>query len=173
MYEFDQEYLDKTSDTNVSDRASLIRWLAKQGEATMIEAMRLQGDLVHQNQSKRVKAKNPEFFFAMLTLALQKMRWLETAPAQKIALTSDDNKKLRAIRLARIKARHNAKEAPQRALIRIRYYEEIKLNRAEGLSWRDISKYIHTHHKKAISASYIQRVFAELTAEREALSVDD
>ena len=172
MYEYDATYLDELTESSPADRASLIRWIAKQGEATHVELMKLQGDLVKQSRDKQAVGKKSEFFFAMLILAAKKMRWLEQAPSQKISLTNDENKKLREMRIARIKTSQKRKEAPQKALIRVRYYEEIKKLREGGLSWRQIQEYIKTHHKKNISWTYLQRVYADLTAERVILDVN-
>ena len=133
--------------------------------------MKLQGDFVKQLRTKQKAGAKSEFFCAVLVLAIKKMRWLEQAPSQKIALTSDEAQKLRAMRVARIKTRHKGKEAPQKALIRVRYYEEIKQLRYDGLSWRDVSEYIQKHHKKTISWTYLQRVYATLTAEKGSLDI--
>lgn len=164
---YDQKEVDRLSGTTEAQRATLFRWLAKQGEQTRIEAAKLQTDLIRQNRQQSDKSKHPEFVFAMHILALVKMHWIETAQSQKVQMSESEAAKLTGIRIERIKAQRRKKSSPKKEAIRIRFYHEIKMLRENGLSWRQVSDYIAKNHKTRIGFSYLRETFAELTEEKE------
>jgi len=158
--------IDKLSKTTAVRRDELFRWFGQQTEATRIEAFRLKDDLARQNQATYNKAHRVEYHYAMFVCALVKMIWLETAQTEKAAMTDEEAKKLTARRVARIKAQHKRKSSPKREVIRVRFYEEIRTLRAEGLSWLQITNYIKMFHKEKFALSYIKKVFEQLEKER-------
>lgn len=158
--------IDKLSKTTVVRRDELFRWLARQSEATRLEAFRLKDDLALQNQAQYQKDHRAEYHYAMFTRALVKMLWLETAQTEKSPVTDKEAKMLTARRIARIKAQHKRKSSPKREMIRVRFYEEIRTLRAEGLSWLQITNYIKMFHNEKFALTYLKKVFEQLEQER-------
>ena len=164
---YDMNYIASLSRTTPAQRTMLFRWLAGQGEAVKIEATKLQGELAQQKRPQYDAQHRAEFYYSMLVLALVKMHWIETAQAQKVQLSDDEARKITDIRISRIKSQRNARPSPKKDLIRVRFYEEIKTLKNEGLSWRQIADYIRIHHKKTFTFGYIRDCFNDLTNERE------
>ncbi len=162
--------VDQLSKTTAARRDELFRWLARQGEATRLEAFCLKDDLAQQNQGLYHKDHRVEYHYAMFVCALVKMVWIETAQAEKKAVTDEEAKTLTARRIARIKAQHKRKSSPKREVIRVRFYEEIRTLRAEGLSWLQITNYIKTFHKEKFALTYLKKVFEQL--EQEKMGID-
>lgn len=160
--------IDALSGTTAAQRAANFRWLSLQGEQTKIEAAKLQTDLIRQQRKQgQGMTMTPEFVYAMHALGLVKMVWMETAQQRKGAkLSEEEFAKMQEIRIDRIKAKKKKKGSPKKEIIRIRFFELIRKLREEGLSWREISDYIATHHKMILTHSYIRESFIELSAER-------
>jgi len=158
--------VDRLSKTTAARRDELFRWLAQQSETIRIEAFQLKDNLAQQNQAQYHKAHRVEYHYAMFVCALVKMVWLETAQTGKKALTDEEAKTLTERRIGRIKAQHKRKNSPKREVIRVRFYEEIRTLRAEGLSWLEITNYIKMFHKEKFSLTYLKKVFEQLEQER-------
>jgi hypothetical protein len=166
--DYDIKTIDELSGTTATQRAANFRWLSLQGEQTKIEAAKLQTDLIRQHRKQgQGMTMTPEFVYAMHALALVKMVWMETAQQRKGAkLSEEEFAKMQEIRIDRIKSKKKKKGSPKKEIIRIRFFELIRKLREEGLSWREISDYIATHHKMALTHSYIRESFIELLAEK-------
>lgn len=169
---YDIKVIDTMSETTSSQRAANLRWLALQGEQTVIEAIKMQTDLIRQYRIEhRGQAMSPEFAYAMLSRALLKMTWLETAQTRKGDELSDaEFAQVQRVRIERIRGKKRAKASPKKELIRIRFFPLIETLRKEGLSWRGISDYLHTHHKTRLAYNYIRESFKEIQAENEKLA---
>lgn len=165
---YDTDVIDNLTGTTAAQRATNFRWLALQGEQTKIEAAKLQTDLIRQHRRQgQGQTMTPEFVYAMHALSLVKMVWMETAQQRKGAkLSEEEFTKMQEIRIDRIKAKKRKKGSPKKELVRIRFYELIEKLRKEGLSWREISDYIATHHKTTLTHSYIRECFIELSASK-------
>ncbi len=96
------------------------------------------------------------------------MRSMETGARThgKEGLTPEELSKIELIRKGRIRMEHRKKPRPTRRVVEIRFYETIEKFRAEGISWRDISKYIGRFHRCKISHSYLKECFEQISAER-------
>jgi hypothetical protein len=166
--DYDLKEVDKFSGTSEAQRAANFRWLALQGEQTKIEAAKIQTDLIRQHRRQGMgQTMTPEFVYAIHALALVKMVWMETAQQRKGAKLSDEEfAKMQEIRIDRIKSKKRKKASPKKNLIRIRFFELIRKLREEGLSWREVSDYLVTHHKTKLTHSYIRESFIELSAEK-------
>lgn len=160
------KYIDTLTGVTRQKRQALFDWFSTQGEATKIEAIRLQGDIANQYRDRYDKQYRHEYYFSMLILALTKMHWTETAHAQKKVLTDKESAQITQLRINRLKAQKKSKSAPKKELIRIRFYEEIAALKSQGLSWREIASYIRIHHKKNFTFGYLRNCFIELTAEK-------
>ena len=167
--EYDIDEVNKLSGTSEAQRATNFRWLALQGEQTKIEAAKLQTDLIRQQRRQgQGQTMTPEFVYAMHALALVKMVWMETAQKRKGGKLSDEEfTKVQEIRIDRIKAKKRKKSSPKKDVIRVRFYTLIGTLRGKGLSWREISDYLATHHKVKLAHSYIRESYNELSAEKE------
>ncbi len=166
--DYDIKTIDELSGTTAAQRAANFRWLALQGEQTKIEAIKLQTDLIRQfRKEHKNQLMSPEFAYAMSALALVKMVWMETAQQRKGAkLSEEEFAKMQEIRIDRIKSKKKKKGSPKKEIIRVRFFELIRKLRDEGLSWREISDYIATHHKTSLVHSYIRESYIELSAEK-------
>jgi len=165
---YDTTEVDRLSGTTETQRTANFRWLSQQGEQTKIEAAKLQTDLIRQARRIAGQIMTPEFAYAMHALALVKMVWMETAQQRKgVKLSDDEFAKVQEIRIDRIKSKKRKKSSPKKTVIRVRFYQLIGTLREKGLSWREISDYISTHHKISLAHSYIRETFNELTAEKE------
>ncbi len=171
--DYDIKLVDELSSTTATQRAANFRWLALQGELTKIEAAKLQTDLIRQHRRQGMgQTMTPEFVYAMHALALVKMVWAETAQRRKGAtLTDAEFEKVQEIRVERIKGKKRKKASPKKNLIRVRFFQLIQTLREKGLSWREISDYLSTHHKIKLAHSYIREIFKELASEKEKAEV--
>jgi hypothetical protein len=163
--------VDSLSSISAHQRAANLRWYAQQGEQTQIETEHQKTLLIrkHRNQPQ---ANTPEFNFAMHALAIQKMVWMESAQTRKGRPLSDEEfEKVQDIRINRIKGKSRQKSSPKLDIIRKRLFFEIQTLRAKGLSWRQISDYLQTHHKIRLAHSYIQTSYLKLVKEREKASI--
>jgi hypothetical protein len=94
------------------------------------------------------------------------MQNIETGQTRKATLTDKDLKRIALIRKERIKADHGKKGSPTKEIVEIRFFELIKKLKGEGLSWRDISKYISKFHKKRISHTYLKQCYEDISTSR-------
>ena len=166
---YDIDEVNRLSNTTEAQRATNLPWLALQGEQTKIEAAKLQTDLIRQHRRQGLgQTMTPEFTYAMLSLALVKMVWMETAQKRKGGKLSDEEfQKIQEIRIERIQGKKRKKASPKKELIRVRFYQLIQTLREKGLSWREISDFLRTHHKTKLTHSYIRESFIALSKEKE------
>jgi hypothetical protein len=168
MYQYDFNEVSRLTGFSAETRESLSRYYAKLPEPVRIEAYKIQSDLVRQARTEKTQGREPEFFYAQFLIALHKMRSMETGPRThgKEGLTPEELSKIELIRKGRIRMEHRKKPRPTRRVVEIRFYETIEKFRAEGISWRDISKYIGRFHRCKISHSYLKECFEQISAER-------
>ena len=171
---YDVAEVDRLSETTQEQRDKNLRWLLKQGELTRIEATTLQTDLIRQHRQRSreqgvIQTNTPEFIYAMFSLALSKMVWLQTAHQHKgTKLQDEDFTKVQEIRMDRIKAKRRKKTSLKKEVIRVRFYSLIQRLRDKGQTWREIADYISTYEQVKLAHSYIRQIFMELSAERKA-----
>jgi hypothetical protein len=163
MNNHEQDYLKELTGLGIRQRKELTSYYARLPEKIKIEVHAIQTVFIRKNRPQFSKGKQAEFMFAQFILAIKKIRNLETGQAGKRELTPEEAKKITEIRVERIKSERKKKASPVRQLIEVRFYEEIKKLRQEGLSWREISKYIATHHKRRISHAYIQQTWESIS----------
>lgn len=168
---YNTQYIDTLSKTKSAQRTMLFRWLTGQSESVKIEAVKLQGDFASKHRSQYNSQYRAEYYYSMFVLALVNMHWIETAQSQKVALESDQARKISEIRISRIRSQRKQRTSPKKDLIRVRFYEEIKTLKNEGLSWRQIADYIRLHHKKTFTFGYLRDCYNELTIEREDIEI--
>jgi hypothetical protein len=167
MQSYDMDYVYSLTGLSEPNRKRLINYYARLPEQTKIEAHKLQTDLIRQSRDKYDNARQQEFTYAMLLLALAKMKSLELAQTTKKALTDEEAGKITELRIQRILAAKNkGRESKQKHLIEIRFYEEIKNLKEKGLSWREIAEYIKKYHKKKISHGYLQQCYHQIKREK-------
>ena len=168
MYQYDFNEVSRLTGFSAETRESLSRYYAKLPEPVRIEAYKIQSDLVRQARTEKTQGREPEFFYAQFLIALHKMRSMETGARThgKEDLTAEELSKIELIRKGRIRMEHRKKPRPTRKVVEIRFYETIEKFRAEGISWRDISKYIGRFHRCKISHSYLKECFEQISAER-------
>ena len=161
------EYVYELTGLSEPNRKRLINYYARLPEETRIEAHKLQTDLIRQKRDKYENPRQHEFTYAMLLLALTRMKSLESAQGTKRALNDEEAERITEIRIQRILDRKNkGRKSEQKHLIEIRFYEEIKNLKDKGLSWRDIADYISKYHKKKISHGYLRQCYYQIQKEK-------
>ncbi len=166
MNSYDQNFVSKLTRAGEEARRKLLSYYARLPEQVKMEVHRMQTELMRQNRNQSARDKQTEFVFACFVLAIRKIERLENGQTGKRELSTEDAKKITELRVERVKSNRKKKASPVKQLIEIRFYEEIKKLRGEGLSWREISTYIAKHHKRRISHAYIQQTFTDLTRNR-------
>jgi len=167
-YQHNEALLDELTHLNRAERGALISWFARQGEATQLEAIRLQTGVLrslHKSGEGRDPKFRGEIVLAALILALNKMRHLDAAMKRK----GNDPEAARAIvdhRIARIKAKKKAATAPEREKLRTQYYHVVRTLRAKGMSWRECAAYMSEHHHQSWSHGWLRNAFTSITEER-------
>jgi len=163
MYEYDMDEVERLTGFSEKKRKELIRYYSELPDKIRIDAHKLQADLAQQNWHKKTKGKDFEFIYAFFLIAINGMERIETGQTRKTTLTDKELKRIALIRRERIKADHRKKGSPTKEIIEIRFFELIKRLKKEGLSWRDISKYISKFHKKRISHTYLKQCYEEIS----------
>ena len=139
----------------------LLRWHAKQPMEIQIEAHKLASDLYYQHREKYPDNKN-EVRYSVFILALKKMEHFDHVLMEK-------NQKIIKIKADRFLAREKAKEKKQKPAKKkdklIAHWEEIKMLREKGFSFRMIAKFLKTHRHFTIDWTYIGKIWKELESE--------
>lgn len=159
MYEYDVRRIEQATGLLLQRRRKLIRYFSALSEPVRIGVHQLQTDLIRQLRGK-VDLQLEEVIYASLLLALDKMYSVETVSSNRNA-SPDQAAKTNQIRAERIKAdRRSQKRSPLKDTIHLRFYHLIKrLRDEEGLSWREITRYIKRYHGKEISHNYLRIVY--------------
>lgn len=166
----DRKIIDSLSKTTAEKRETLFQWFADQGDVIRVAVVQEQGEFASRHKDEYQKAYRAEFYYAMLVRAVAKVRWIESAHAQKATLTDEEAGELTARRRARIKDKTSArrhKPSPKKEIIRIRYFEEIKQLRSEGFSWRQIALFLKEYRKESFGWTYLKTTYQALEKERE------
>ena len=139
----------------------LLRWHARQPMEIQIEAHKLASDLYYQHREKYPDNKN-EVRYSVFILALKKMEHFDHVLMEK-------NQKIIKIKADRFLAREKAKEKKQKPAKKkdklIAHWEEIKMLREKGFSFRMIAKFLKIHRHFTIDWTYIGKIWKELESE--------
>jgi hypothetical protein len=150
-------------------RRALSRYYAGLPAAGRIEIHRRQLDLIRRHRKKKISGKEPEFFHAMLLLALHRMYVVEKTdqPHRKGSRSSEKMREAHRIRKMRIQAQHKRKPAVVKGKVKA-LLEVIRELRNRGDSWREASKYLAGMHRFKISPDYLKRCFDQIVTEQKA-----
>jgi hypothetical protein len=153
---FDLHYFAKICPDG--DPAAALRWLGRQPLPVILEAFRLQTDLLRQASSAKEKApgKFPELALAKLLAAIGKIKGTETALHRKAVLDPEVTRRIQALRIAGAKAPRKGRPKKE-TILRVRFGPLIDTLRSEGLGWRQIAEYLSRHHHFKVSFAYLQR----------------
>ena len=165
----DRKIVDSLSKTTAEEREILFQWFTDQGDVVRVAVVREQGEFASRHKGEYQKAYRSEFYYAMLVRAVAKLRWIESAHAQKAALADEEAGELTARRRARIKDKTSTrrhKPSPKKEIIRIRFFEEIKQLRSEGFSWRQIAAFLQEYRKESFGWTYLKTTYQTLEKER-------
>jgi hypothetical protein len=152
--------------TDEASRRRLLKWLARQPDATRIEAMGLMAASYYQIKEERLN--QAEKYYAALCTALKSMRQVEKGLTRK----SPDHDlkpvaKITKIQAARIRAQRTKKSSPKRKRLMGMWGLVEQLRTKEQLSFREIAKFLKTYKHFEISYIHIRNIWAELKAEHE------
>jgi len=164
----DTERLHRLTHMDQAQRQKLITYFGRLGELSRIEAHKLQ-IMMARNQPKS-EPRDPLFFYAMLILALSRMKHIETSLAMKQAATEESMEKITRIRIERIKDRRSEKTSPIKQKIEVKYFRMIQKFRDPGspdyMSWQMISDYIARYHKERIPRNTLRRCYTQVFEEK-------
>jgi YesN/AraC family two-component response regulator len=168
-----KSYIDDLTRTSLGKRDILFKWYGSQSERARLEIASKQSELTRQNRAKIDNSRIAEFHFSMLTIAINKMHWLESAMYQKSELSREEAREITHQNIARVKSNKKRRPSTKRNVISIQFYKEIRMLRSQDMSWRDIAFYMKTRHKTNIGWSYLRKCFIELTDEKSAAGITD
>jgi hypothetical protein len=171
MPEYDLVEVDRLTGMSPETRHGLVRWYGGLPEALRIEAHTAQTDVAREARSKKRKDREAEFHYAMFLRALYRMRSVPELTHQKAEPSEEELARIEEIRRSRIQADHRSRPQRLASVVETKHYELIRRLRAEGLSWRDISRYIARYHKQKISHTYLKRCFDRIRRREEELHV--
>lgn len=162
--EFDLEYFAKICPDY--DPAAALRWLGRQPLPVILEAFRLQTDLLRQDSSRKeakaLPGKFPEFVLAKLLAAIDKIKGTEEALHRKAALDPEVTRRIQALRIAGVRGKSPRKgRAKKETALRVKFGALIDTLRTEGLGWREIADYLSRFHRFKVSFAYLQRCAAK------------
>lgn len=161
--DYDPKDIENILGLPANRRKKLIRYYSSLAESVRIEAHRLQTDYMRQHRDAyKGKMTQEEFTYAMLLLTLDKMLFIEEFERQRSATPEQADKAIK-LRAARIKAsRRVQKPSPTKERILLRYFKLIcRLREEDGMSWREVGRYIKKHHHEEISHVYLKKVYEE------------
>ena len=166
--EFDLAYIEFASGFKKNIRTQLNNYYSNLPEEVKIQVLKLQWDLLRKKNKIKIKGKEAEFYYSMFLLAIQKFQLLESAPSRKCSKASKDElEQIHYIRSSRIKFNKKQRPSKARKIIEVRFFDVITRLRGEGMSWRDISRYIALYHKVKLSHSHISVIYKQIVTERE------
>ena len=141
----------------------LLRWYVRQPVEIQVEAHKLASDLYYQYRDKYPDGKN-EVRYSVFVLALKKMEHLDHVLIEKNP--DHDLKKIRKITeikadrfLARKKAEQKKQKSAKKKDKLIAHWEEIRMLREKGFSFRLIAEFLKTHQHFSINWTYIAKIW--------------
>ncbi len=170
--DYDLNYVQNLTHLDTSKHQTLLSYFAKLSGQNRIEAHKLQTDLSRQHRNKYEKTKAPEFYHAMLLLALSKMKWVESSASlqTKKSVHNEELAKIEDVRIKRIKGNKQKKVSKIKRQIELQHFYRIQKfrnkNDANYLSWRQISYYIAKFHNQRISYNYLRKCYNEILADK-------
>jgi hypothetical protein len=161
MYQHDLDYLMQLCRLTELQRTALVRYYLNLPELVRIEAHALQTDLIRQHRQERRSDCPAEFAYAMLLLALQKMRYTEDGLQRKGRVSLEDARRISELRIQRAKVGKKERTSPLRCKVEVQHGELIKrLRDTERMSWREIAAYLQRYHRLQVSHTYLRSCFA-------------
>lgn len=166
-----EEEIYKLSGLDKIKRAAMARYFSRMTEDERITAFKLAYDLAKQYLSKadeNIKGK-PEYFYGMFCLAIWKMNWTRDALTKKNPiLTDEQSNEIAEKRLATVMSARKDRQKRGRLsiLIDTRLYHVLRNLRLKGVSWRECSVYLSTHHKTRISHVHLYKLYRKISTER-------
>ncbi len=158
----DIDYFSQHISTCKQNPATLLRWLAGQGSAHLIEASRLQLDLLNKERARQVSPEHlSELAASCLIRAIDMLYSTDSKLHGKQKIDPDLERKVNQIRLTGIKYKPPKRSRKKQKLV-VHFGALIKQLREEGLSWQDVARYLHKYHRYKVSVGYIQRLFSEI-----------
>lgn len=166
---YDMAYVVRLTGFSVKTRRALSQYYTGLPAAGRIEIHRSQFDLIRRHRKKKISGKEPEFFHAMLLLALHRMFAIEKTdqPHRKGSMSSEKMREAQRIRKMRIQAHNKRKPAAVKGKVKV-LFEVIRELRNRGDSWREASKYLAGRHRFKISPDYLKRCFDQIVTEQKA-----
>lgn len=144
-------------------KAKAIRWFARQPEATQIEALKFQTDLIRQAKGRGEK-HTPELTLSSLADACMQMIYTEESISKKGTAKPEEMRFIHDRRIARVRGiPRPGRPSKKFDEIRVRFYHVIKELRAtEKFGWRNAARYLLEVHKYKISHNRLREIIEAL-----------
>ncbi len=153
------------------ERLALLRWGGRLPETLQLRRIEQARAVYFKLKSANPKVEKVVLEYCALLLATRALKELPALTRRKLR-PGDEGllSELHAQRLQETLGRKKTTRGRGKHYLFVKAnFETIDALHHEGLSWRDIARYIARHHKKKISPSQIFRCFKEIAAQKEKL----
>lgn len=167
--------IDRIAKFLPGERKELIRWLSKQGEAVWMEVWDRQSELVRSaaNDARNKggeaaddwKNHHNAVVHSCFLRAIYAIRHCDEVLKKKAEKSEDEiaaEAEIYRIRTAIVRAEKRQRVAPVAEKFRRNHYVLVKQMRQDGLSWREISRYLSQFHRANYAHNWLQRTFDRL-----------
>jgi len=138
-------------------RRELRKWYATQSEE-IIERIHKERSLIFSIWKSRAES-TPERKNNLTKERIENAAILAAIATIKKQIEDGKTEKDYKLRVLKAENERKTRKSPQGSLITSQYLELIHKLRSDGLSWRQVQKYIKSYHHKSISHSTLERVY--------------
>jgi hypothetical protein len=145
------------------EKLKLLRWYVNQGEPAQLHIHHIKRDLFYRfNEAFLGKGFGRDAIDqACLVLAARQLKQSYEALERKGVVDLKALETIRSLRVRELLAKR--KNYPRRKAKRLEaFQEEIKALRGDGLSWRNVSRYLAQHHKMTVSHTYLRTQYQRM-----------
>ncbi len=170
MFDADLKFIDEITCLTAEKRSQSLGYFQHAKEPVRLEIMATQTRLMRNLREKFYdKSKQSEFAYALLILAIEKVREPERKLHKKSGapLTEQMVQSIRNTRIERLKIRKprvsNVREDIERLFFVITDLRD------KNLSWMKVAQYLEEHHNVKVSHNYCKKSFELIQKRRELL----
>jgi hypothetical protein len=160
--DMDMDYFAQRVSVCKQEPATLMRWLAGQGVAHLVEAVRLQLDLLAKERAGQVKPEHlAELAASCLVRSIDMLHSTDEKLHSKTPIDPELERRVNQIRVTSTRYKPPKRAQKKQELV-VRYEQTIRQLRDQGLSWKNVSRYLLKYHHYRVSVGYIQRIFVDV-----------
>jgi len=140
---------------------------ARLPDTEKIEAHKLAADLGRQHRQGKNLAKPGEYSYAMLLLALAKMKWTRSDLVKKSNIAAEKARRITELQVRTIKASGPVRKSRKQQALDLQLYHVVRdLRENKKMSWRKIASYLGKYHKLKITHVWAMKTYNRLRKER-------